>query len=106
MSTSNKLHVIYRVEPGCLGPTGNDLVDEFCSFAQKKFEEHHKDMINWEIQPRHDKAMPELQYKINGKILTEDHASRYLLMFDKDLEDFEISIEDLLVTYIDDFMNH
>ena len=30
-----KLLVMYRIEPGCLGPQGADYVEEFCVFAKQ-----------------------------------------------------------------------
>ena len=36
-----KLLVMYRIEPGCLGPQGADYVEEFCVFAKQKIKAHH-----------------------------------------------------------------
>ena len=106
LDAAKKLTVTYRVEPGCLGPKGPDLVEDFCRFAQGKFETHDTEVILWNITPRFDKNLPELQHQINNKLLTRDQASRYLSMFEIDINKFEEHIEELLVEFIDEFMEH
>ncbi len=101
-----KLNVVYRVEAGCLGPTGPDLVDDFCKFARQKFSTHDSQFVDWTVTPRHDKSIAELEYRVNNKILNRDQASRYLQMFDESIDEFERYIEEHLVEYIDDFMDH
>lgn len=105
ISNEKKLTVVYRIEAGCLGPTGNELVEDFCIFAQQKFEPVDAKIINWIITPRFDKELPELQYKIQDKLLTAEHAKKYLSMFDKDINEFEEHMEETLVESIEQFMD-
>ncbi len=105
ISNDKKLTVVYRIEPGCLGPKGNELVEDFCLFAQQKFEPVNANIINWIITPRLDKSLPELQYQIQDKLLTTDHAARYLSMFDTDITEFEEHMEETLVESIEQFMD-
>jgi hypothetical protein len=78
---NKKLTVLFRVEPGCLGPEGEKLVKEYCELAQSKMEVVESNCINWVITPRNDKIQPELQFKINGKILDRGKAEKYLSFF-------------------------
>ena len=92
-----KLTVVVRVEPGCLGPDGNGLVEEFCSVAHIEFEPMDSDFISWEVVPRFDKSLPEIQYKI----LTRDQAEKYLDFFNKNLNEFEEHANEKLAILID-----
>jgi len=99
-----KLAVIYRVEPGCLGPKGADHIEKFCIYAQKEFETVDSDFIHWEIMPRHDKSLPEMQYKVGNKNLTHDKAAKYLEIFEKELDVFEGRLHRNLSMHIDTFL--
>ncbi len=35
LADDKKLHLLYRVEPGCLGPTGADTIERFCEYANE-----------------------------------------------------------------------
>jgi len=98
-----KLNVVFRVEAGCLGPKGKDHIEQFCSFAQVEVEPIDADFVHWEIVPRHDKSLPEMQYNINGKRLTHDQAAKYLDVFKKSLDEFEGHLHDKLDTLIEQF---
>ncbi len=106
VTNDKKLNVIYRVEPGCLGPTGAELVEDFCRFAQSRFDTQDTDIVVWNITPRFDKSLPELQYSITRKLLTREHAGKYLSLFNQPIDDFEAHVEELLVEFIDEFMDH
>lgn len=106
LEEDKKLTVTYRVEPGCLGPKGKDLVEDFCSFAQTKFEANDAEFALWNITPRFDKSLPEIQYQIKNKLLSLEQASRYMTMFETDIKPFEEHLEELLVEFIDEFMEH
>lgn len=101
-----KLTVIYRVEPGCLGPQGKDKIEDFCRFVQKKIETLDADYIIWEISPRHDKNLPEMQYKAIGKKINHDQAEKYLAIFEKELDEFEGHLIDKLTDLINEYMGH
>jgi len=98
-----KLMVIFRVEPGCLGPNGNQLVEQFCQFAQKKVELIDADFVHWEILPRFDKSLPEMQYRVGNKKLTHDKAARYLDLFEKNLDDFEGHLHNKLALLVEQY---
>ena len=50
-----QLTVIYRVEPGCLGPEGATHIEGFCQFAQPLVAAHTPAFMQWQLQPRFDK---------------------------------------------------
>lgn len=99
---SKKLTVTFRVEPGCLGPQGDSLIDGFCTFAQKSVENLDSDYVSWSIVPRADKSLPELQYSVLGKKMNHDQADKYLGVFGKSLDEFEGHLEDKLASLIDE----
>jgi len=102
----HKLTIVFRVEPGCLGPDGDTHIDNFCKVAQKDIEPIDADIIHWEIIPRHDKALPELQYKISNKTLTPVQAAKYLALFNKNTDELETHLHDILTHSIDQYLGH
>lgn len=104
LSNEKKLTVIFRVEPGCLGPQGADSVDEFCLFAQGQVESLDSDYVIWNIIPRNDKTLPEVQYSVLGKKMSHSQAEKYLSLFEKSLDEFESHLDDRLAELIDEFM--
>jgi len=106
LQEDKKLTIIVRVEPGCLGPDGNNHVEGFCSVAQIEIEQINSDFINWEIIPRHDKSLPEIQYKAINKILTNKQATKYLEFFDKKLDELEEHVNERLAILIDQHLGH
>ena len=101
-----KLTVIVRLEPSCLGPNGNDLIEEFCNFAQVEVETIDSDFVHWELVPRYDKSLPEMQYKAINKKLSHDKASKYLEIFNKSLDKFENNIHQKLAALINQYLGH
>ena len=101
LSQDKKLKVIFRVEAGCLGPEGKEHVDAFCTFAQKEVESVDSEFVQWEMVPRHDKSLPEVQYQIAGKNLSHDQVARYLELFRENLDEFEGHMHERLVQLID-----
>lgn len=104
LSDEMKLTVIFRVEPGCLGPQGASVVDEFCLLAQNYVKSLDSDYVIWSIIPRNDKTLPEVQYRVRGKNMTHSQAEKYLSLFDKSLDEFELHLDDRLAELIDKFM--
>ena len=98
-----KLSVTFRVEPGCLGPEGKNIVDEFCTFAQAGVESLDSDYVIWSILPRKDKTLAEIQYSVLGKNMNHDQADKYLDVFGKSLDEFEGHLDDQLANLIDQF---
>lgn len=98
-----KLNVLFRVEPGCLGPDGINHVEDFCKFAKKSVSNLDSDYIRWVITPRYDKNLPEMEYKVRNKALSQERATQYLDTLGKDLEDFEENLQEKLAELIDEF---
>jgi hypothetical protein len=103
---NKKLTVAFRVEPGCLGPTGDQKVDEFCRYAQKEIISLDADYVIWKITPRNDKSLPEMEYMVNGKRLSHEQAARYLAAFEANLGEFEEHLNDKITQFINDFLGH
>jgi hypothetical protein len=101
-----KLSVTYRVESGCLGPTGASKIVKFCEFAQENIQSLDAEYIIWNIVPRHDKALPEMQYSLVGKRINHTQAEKYLAAFGKVLDEFEGHLVEKLALFIDEFMDH
>jgi hypothetical protein len=87
-----KLTVLFRVEPGCLGPEGINHVDRFCEFVGDKTDFVETNYIHMDIVPRHDKALPEIEFRVGNKLLSHAKAEKYLALFDEVLDDFEMSL--------------
>lgn len=103
--TNKKLLVQFRLEPGCLGPQGDQHIDQFCQFAQNQFEGFYSHFVDWEITPRLDKSLPEIQYGINQKQLNSKQVSKYLQIFKHELSSFEESLDDKLAEMIDHYLS-
>ncbi|WP_415888018.1 hypothetical protein ACMXYO_08275 [Neptuniibacter sp. QD37_6] len=103
LADSKKLTVIFRIEPGCLGPEGLSHVDKFCIQAGLKLQRSAPAYITWQVEPRHDKTLPEIDYAILGRALSRDHAKRYLSHFDQQIDSFEMEAFDELPDIIDQY---
>jgi hypothetical protein len=104
LSEEKKLSVTFRVEPGCLGPQGAALISDFCDIAQAAFKTLAADYIAWNIVPRSDKTLPETQYALMDKRISDSQAKQYLELFDVTLEEFESDFDDKLEALIVDYM--
>jgi hypothetical protein len=100
---NKKLTVTYRVESGCLGPSGASHISAFCEYTQGKIQSLDADYVIWDITPRHDKALPEMQYSVAGKRINHIQAEKYLAVFGKSLDEFEGHLVDKLAGLIDEF---
>lgn len=101
-----KLTIIFRIEAGCLGPTGDQKVDEFCRYAEKEIASLDADHVSWQITPRGDKSQLEIEYMTTGKRLNHDQAARYLAAFQVNLDEFEEHLNDKITQLINDFLGH
>ena len=101
-----KLTVTYRIEPGCLGPNGSEKVSDFCEFAENGLRTLDSDYVIWNIKPRLDKRLPEMQYTAIGKTLNHAQAEKYLWLCEKALDEFECHLSDRMATLIDDYLTH
>lgn len=98
-----KATILVRIEPGCLGPTGADYIEEFCAFAGPVFTKINAAFLNWQLTPRYDKSLPEIQYHINGRPLSNEKAKQYLAAFHCDIANIEEDISAKLSICIDKF---
>ncbi|MCP4296049.1 MAG: hypothetical protein GY786_10610 [Proteobacteria bacterium] len=101
-----KLSVTFRVEPGCLGPDGVNKVTDFCWFVQNDMQSLDADYVAWNIVPRGDKNLPEMEYSIVGKKMTHSQAEKYLACFDENLDKLESSFIKKLTVLIHNYMGH
>ena len=104
LSREKKLTVVFRVEPGNLGPKGSQYIDAFCEFAQQEVETIDADFVHWDISPRNDKSLAEMEYKLNNKKLSQQKATRYLHLFNKNLDEFEEHFHQKLVRIIEQYL--
>jgi len=91
---NKKLFVIFRMEPGSLGPDGSQYIKEFCDFAQRQLQACAEAYLVWLVEPRFDKSLPEIEYQVASKKLSSGKASQYLSFFGENLEHFEEQLED------------
>jgi hypothetical protein len=104
LQEDKKLSVTYRVEAGCLGPEGLNHITDFCKFAETEFQTVNSDYISWKIVHREDKTLPEMEYNVFGKMVTEKQAEKYLAVFGLNLDEFEGNLSDNLTTLVNQFM--
>ena len=104
-SKEQRLNVQFRVEPGCLGPNGDQHIEHFCEYAEEKFETLDSEVVAWKIIPRLDKSLPEVEYRVMGKKLLESQVDKYLEVCGVTLEELETHLHDKLVEVIIEYMN-
>ncbi|NTS76747.1 hypothetical protein HR060_07675 [Catenovulum sp. SM1970] len=105
VSEDKKLTVLFRIEPGSLGPTGGDHVEAFCPFAEDKLKALDSEFIIWKIVPRYDKSLDEVETSVRGKKLNMQQVDQYLQYFDKEWAEFEEHLADKLSELIDEFFD-
>lgn len=76
--SAKKLTIQIRIEPGCLGPDGKRHIETFCAAASRIFATMEPERVNWVLIPRHDKLLPEQEFLIEGRKLSEEQASLLL----------------------------
>lgn len=101
LSDDKKLTLLYRVEPGCLGPTGVDYIEDFCDYANKQLTA--PEFAAYQFVARFDKTKPELQYSVTGRNLSAHQAEAYLAHFKTNKAQFEEQLDELLTQAIDNF---
>ena len=99
-----QLLVECRVEGGCLGPEGASHVDDFCYFAESEFRNFHPDKLRWKFLQRQNSQQAEVEYKLIGKKLSPQQASKYLNILGIDMSEFESEIDDRLIVLIERYM--
>ncbi|WP_198264792.1 hypothetical protein [sulfur-oxidizing endosymbiont of Gigantopelta aegis] len=106
LAQDKKLTVLFRLESGCLGPEGESHIEKFCQVAKSEFATLFSDFVYWDIIPRRDKSLPEMQYLINNKKLNQAQAAKFLALFDVKLPDFEHELHKSLTLCIDRYLGH
>ncbi len=104
LSDDKKIIVIFRVEPGCLGPDGADHVEAFCLFAMQHITQLHANFVKWSVLPMYDKSLPEIEFRLGKMGLPDEKVNRYLTIFDNNLDDFEMIIIDKISELINQFL--
>jgi len=104
LSEDKKLSVIFRVEPGCLGPEGSSHVSQFCDFSQAEIRSSSSGYIIWNIVPRNDKSLPKCNIVSADKRLSHSQAEKYLAMFGQDLDELDSDFGDSLEALINQYM--
>lgn len=97
------LEVIYRVEPGCLGPQGAEHIEDFCKFSQPLVTSHTAGFMRWILVPRFDKSLPEMQCTLAGRSLNPAQATRYFALYQANADDLEAELNEQLTLLIDQY---
>lgn len=100
---NKKMTVIFRMEPGSLGPDGAQYINEFCDFAQMQLQACSAPYIRWSIVPRLDKTLAEMEFQLASKKLTSAKATQYFAVFGDNLAHFEDQLEDNLESIINQY---
>ena len=100
---NKKMTVLFRMEPGSLGPDGAQYISEFCDFAQIQLQACAEAYIRWAIVPRLDKSLAEMEFQLSSKKLTSAKAGQYLAVFGENLDHFEEQLEDNLEAIINQY---
>ncbi|MEW9797295.1 hypothetical protein [Alteromonas sp. CYL-A6] len=100
-----KLIVLYRIEPGCLGPEGINYAEDFCTFAKQQIKNTHSHFIRWIIKPRYDKSLPELEFQIKGSAISRPQAAKFMSAFSVDIDNFETQLDETLAELVEAFFD-
>jgi hypothetical protein len=103
LNDKQKLFALFRLEPGCLGPEGKSYIEDFCVFA--KAQDDALPYVHIEVVARYDKTLPEWEYSLASKRLSDKQLARFLALFDDNQSDFESRFEERLGELIEVFFN-
>ncbi len=106
MSEDLDLQLIVRVEPGSLGPDGLDHVEAFCEVANKVFAKVDYAQLSFNIVPRYDKSLDELQLLMNDVPLPAQRASLVLDKLNVTFDQVEEEVMERISKLIDRFLGH
>ncbi|WP_394201743.1 hypothetical protein [Shewanella waksmanii] len=95
-----------RIEPGCLGPNGAELVESFCKHAYEELKLFHPKLVNWIPLPRYDKSLPEFEYRVLDKKISRQQAIKLVEVLGGDLSDLEDLFNDKITELIFVFLAH
>jgi hypothetical protein len=97
-----KLMIRFRLEPGCLGPTGADYVEDFCRLINKV--DFSYPFVALNITPRYDKSLPEWEFLLNDKLISENQAERVLELHNFTVESIEEAVDEFITLKVEQFM--
>lgn len=97
------LTLIYRVEPGCLGPEGSRHIEAFCNYSNAQLAASANNSIQYFFTPRYDKSKAELEYRLIGKVMKPEQVDSYLARLGTSLDEFEFKLGELAVELIEAF---
>ncbi|WP_100657700.1 hypothetical protein [Alteromonas flava] len=98
-----KLTVLFRVEPGCLGPQGADHVEDFCVYVRTQLKTFESGIVRWVIKPRYDKSLPEIEYSLQQQPADELAVKAFFAEVGKSMQDFEEALEEKLAESVEEF---
>jgi hypothetical protein len=101
--TEKKLLMTYRLEPGCLGPDGEDYIEDFCIYVTAAFMERKSSFAIYRFVPRYNKTLTEIEFSVNHKRLSEAKAGQYINFFGQTLIGFEEDLQNQLTRLVDSF---
>jgi len=101
----NKLLVIYRLEPECLGTLGHKQINDFCAHITKRILPVDSDFVKWTVLPRLAATEKEVEFRLGGKLLQMQQVVRYLAVFNRDYDVFVESISNAVLKQIDHYFN-
>jgi hypothetical protein len=104
-TADNKLVILFRLEPGCLGPDGIEHIEVFCAIAERALQSLNQQVCRWQLTPRYDKSLDEVQYSLAGKVLPLDKAVKYLQACDTELSQLMEHFEDKLAQLINQYLD-
>ena len=102
ISDDKKIQLLYRVEPGCLGPTGAQTIERFCEYANQHLTAPY--FAIYHFTPRFDKTKAECEYSINARLLSAQQVQTYLTHFKTTRDEFEEQLDELLTQAIETFL--
>ena len=95
--------MLFRVEPGCMGPAGIDHINEFVDYANQHITSLNKPFVNWRIEARTNKKLPEIEYRVGNKLLKEPQVEKYLTVFGSSVDSFEEEVNERIAEMVDEF---
>jgi len=96
-SNNLKINGCLRLEPGCLGPQGDELIHGFCQFANEQLEMADDSLVDWRIVPRANKNLDEFEYHYKERRLPP-------AMADKLFEELQQPRESIEETFYSDLL--
>ncbi|MDE3272022.1 hypothetical protein [Pseudoalteromonas sp. G4] len=97
-----KLVIRFRLEPGCLGPTGTDYVEDFCRLIN--LVEFSYPFVELNVIPRYDKTLPEWEFLLSDKLISESQADRVLELHNFTIESMEEAVDEFITLKVEQFM--